>query len=376
MEKRIRNLVVMVKPASGTCNMRCEYCFYADEQHNREQALHGMMSVETLHALIDRVLEAGARNCTLVFQGGEPTLVGLPFYRDLAAYVGQKTAGKRIRFQYSIQTNGYAMTEEWAAFLAENQFLVGISLDGTKEIHDRFRKDSQGKGTWDRVMRAIGLLNQYHVSYNILTVVTAANAKNAAKLYRFFEKQGLPYQQYIECLDPLGEIPGQKEYSLTPERYEYFLKSLFDVWYQDRKQGKYVYNRYFENLLLMLNGQEPESCNMRGVCSSQWVVEADGSVYPCDFYALDEWKLGMIATGGDSFAEMEQRRQESGFLEASRQIPNACRTCRWFGLCRNGCRRCRVVDVSENPGINYFCQAYKGFFEYAYPRLEQLASTR
>ena len=99
MEKRIRNLVVMVKPASGACNMRCEYCFYADEQHNREQALHGMMSVETLHALIDRVLEAGARNCTLVFQGGEPTLVGLPFYRDLAAYVGQKTAGKRIRFQ-------------------------------------------------------------------------------------------------------------------------------------------------------------------------------------------------------------------------------------------------------------------------------------
>lgn len=360
----------MIKPVSGACNMRCTYCFYADEQNKREQAFCGSMTAETMHILTDRILEYGAKICTLVFQGGEPTLAGLPFYRDLTDYIKTRTAGKKIQFHYSLQTNGYSMTEEWAAFFARNGFLVGISLDGTKEIHDRFRRDSQGNGTWNRVAEAIRLLEKYQVRYNILTVVTAANARNGAKLYRYFQKQQFPYQQYIECLDPLYETPGQRPYSLTPEKYEFFLKSMFDAWYLDRKSGRYVYNRYFENLLMILNGQEPEACSMRGVCSSQWVVEADGSVFPCDFYALDEWKLGNVRQ--DGLEEMEKRREESGFIEISRRIPDTCRACRWFALCRNGCRRCRMADASGQPGINYFCRAYQGFFEYAYPRLREI----
>jgi uncharacterized protein len=189
-------------------------------------------------------------------------------------------------------------------------------------------------------------------------------------VYNFFKKNDFRYQQYIECLDPIGEVQGGYEYSLTPERYEEFLKTSFDSWYLDMKSGRYVYNRYFENLMMIIAGQGAESCNMRGVCGAQWVIEADGSVYPCDFYALDEWYLGNI--NHDSFETMEQQRQTLGFIEWSKQIPEDCKNCRYFGLCRNGCRRNREPVTSNSTQKNYFCSAYKNFIEYAYPRLVEI----
>mgnify|MGYP002517198856 CR=1 FL=1 len=174
------------------------------------------------------------------------------------------------------------------------------------------------------------------------------------------------YHQYIECLDPLEAARGSFEYSLTPARYETFLKDLFDVWYEDMVSGHYVYNRYFENLMMILIGQGPESCNMRGFCGPQWVIEADGSVYPCDFYVLDEWKLGNILN--DSLKNMEIVRQKSGFIDQSKPIPEECRSCKWLMLCRNGCRRNRGINGMQVDGKNYFCIAYKGFLEYASPR--------
>ena len=208
------------------------------------------------------------------------------------------------------------------------------------------------------------------MDYNILTVVHAGNARRAKQVYEFFKKQGFGYQQYIECLDPIGEERGCREYALTPERYETFLKGLFDAWYLDMKAGRYVYNRYFENLMMILAGQGAESCGMRGVCGTQWVIEADGSVYPCDFYALDQWRLGNILT--DSFEAMEEKRAELGFVEWSRRIPEECRSCKWLQLCRNGCRRNREPVTADTTGRNYFCTAYRGFFEYAYPRLAEV----
>ena len=165
-------------------------------------------------------------------------------------------------------------------------------------------------------------------------------------------------------------MQGGHEYSLTPERYEAFLKSMFNAWYQDMRAGRYVYNRYFENLMMLLTGQAPESCNLRGVCSPQWVIEADGSVYPCDFYALDQWRLGNILT--DSFETMEEVRQTSGFVEWSRRLPEDCKACRWLPLCRNGCRRNREPVTADSTGKNYFCAAYKHFLEYACPRLMEI----
>lgn len=392
-------LSLLIKPASGNCNMRCTYCFYADELNKREGGSFGMMSRETMHIIVDKALVFGDKSVTFAFQGGEPTLVGLDFFRDFVAYVEESRQRlmqsqqvqaqndetdqkivkntsekwnriKSLKIEYAIQTNGYAIDEEWAKFLVEHHFLVGVSLDGTREVHDRYRVDAAGAGTYNRVLANIRLLEKYKVTYNILTVVTAATARNGQKIYNFFKKNKFGYQQYIECLDPIGEIPGGHDYSLTPERYATFLKSIFDSWYLDMKAGTYVYNRYFENLMMLFSRQLPESCSMRGVCGKQWVIEADGSTYPCDFYALDEWKLGNITE--DSFEAMDQKRDELGFIAWSEYIPEECRACKWSMLCRNGCRRhCESVTESTR-GKNYFCEAYKEFFEYAYPRLAEV----
>ena len=363
-------LSLLIKPASGNCNMRCRYCFYADELDNREIRSYGKMSVDTMHTIVDKAMEYGDYECTIAFQGGEPTLAGLDFYRDLVAYVTAHENPKKLKIHYALQTNGYLINEEWAAFLGENHFLVGVSLDGLKEIHDRYRLDAAGKGTYQRVISAIRLLEKHQVEYNILTVVTAATARNGQKIYNYFKKNHFGYQQYIECLDPIGEEPGQHEYSLTPEKYGEFLKSMFDAWYLDMRSGTYVYNRYFENLMMIMAGQQPESCNMRGVCGKQWVFEADGSVYPCDFYALDQWRLGNIQE--NSFEEMDEKRDELGFIQWSMRQQEDCQKCRWFGLCRNGCRRNREPVTAENTNRNYFCKSYQMFFEYAYPRLEEI----
>ena len=363
-------LSLLIKPASGNCNMRCRYCFYADELDNREIRSYGKMSVDTMHTIVDKAMEYGDYECTIAFQGGEPTLAGLDFYRDLVAYVTAHENPKKLKIHYALQTNGYLINEEWAAFLGENHFLVGVSLDGLKEIHDRYRLDAAGKGTYQRVISAIRLLEKHQVEYNILTVVTAATARNGQKIYNYFKKNHFGYQQYIECLDPIGEEPGQHEYSLTPEKYGEFLKSMFDAWYLDMRSGTYVYNRYFENLMMIMAGQQPESCNMRGVCGKQWVFEADGSVYPCDFYALDQWRLGNIQE--NSFEEMDEKRDELGFIQWSMRQQEDCQKCRWFGLCRNGCRRNREPVTAEHTNRNYFCKSYQMFFEYASPRLEEI----
>ena len=364
-------LSLLIKPASGSCNMRCRYCFYTDEVHNRSVALCGRMSQETMRTMVDKVLDYAEGACTFSFQGGEPTLAGLAFFRSLSDYVDNHPKAKGLTVGYSIQTNGYAIDEDWCRWFVDHRVLVGISLDGPREIHDRYRVDGNGEGTFDKVMAAIALMKKHGVDFNVLTVVSAANARHAAQVYGFFKKQGLTYQQYIECLDPIGEKPGRHEYSLTPEKYEVFLKTMFDAWYRDVTAGEYVYNRYFENLLMILTGQQPESCNLRGVCQAQWVIEADGSVYPCDFYALDQWCLGNINT--DSFDHMEQVRRDSGFVAWSARVPEECRQCPARVLCRNGCRRNREPVTADHTGRNYFCSAYRGFLEYAYPRLRQLA---
>ncbi len=363
-------LSILIKPASGSCNMNCSYCFYTDEIQNRETICTGRMSLETMQVLIDRAMEWADRDCTFAFQGGEPTLAGLEFYQAFTNYVASHPNPKKIQVHYAFQTNAQLIDQKWAAWFAENHVLVGVSLDGPKSIHDRYRKDHFGNGTFDRVMASINLLKQYHVDFNILCVVHAASAYKAKKIYEFYKKNGLVYHQYIECLDPLNDERGTNEYSLTPQLYETFLKDLFDVWYEDMMRGQFVYNRYFENLMQILFGQMPESCNMRGFCGPQLVVEADGSVYPCDFYVLDQWKMGNVLT--DSFEEMEKKRSQSGFIEQSKPIPQDCKNCKWLMLCRNGCRRNRGINGYENDGKNYFCSSYQGFLEYAYPRLMTL----
>ncbi len=360
---------LLIKPASGLCNLRCAYCFYADEMGKRQQASFGIMSRHTLAAVLRKTLAQADGPVNLMFQGGEPTLAGLDFFREAVALCREGNR-KRLPVQFSLQTNGILLDDRWAEFLKENHFLVGLSLDGTEGIHDGCRVDPEGRGTFLRVMEAVKLLQKHQVEFNILTVVTRQTAGNGGRIYRFFREQGLVWQQYIPCLDPLGEARGAQGYSLTPEKYEHFLKALFDNWYRDISAGKFCYNRYFENLVAILLGAQPESCGMVGRCSVQYVVEADGSVYPCDFYVLDSMRLGNLVT--DSFETIDQARRELGFLEKSFQIHEKCRSCRWYPLCRGGCRRDREQE-DGSLGLNYFCAAYQGFFTYAYPRLRELA---
>lgn len=362
---------LLIKPASGRCNMRCKYCFYEDEMCKREVKDYGIMTEDVLEKVMTRVIPSVTGTCTLMFQGGEPTVAGLAYFEKAVASAKRHNVNC-CELHFTIQTNAICIDETWAAFFAEHRFLVGVSLDGIQAVHDACRLDYAGNGTFDRVMSAISLLKEYGVEFNILTVVNAYTVPEVNKIYNFYKRNQFFYQQYIECLEPLGEEPGRKEYSLTPELYGEFLKKLFDKWYRDMEKGEFISIRYFENLIMAIAGQCPESCSMLGSCGPQWVVEADGSVYPCDFYVLDQWKLGNLCT--DRLETIEQKRKAGRFIELSHTVPKQCSVCKWFGLCRNGCRRnCEPVRVGVRQQ-NYFCEAYKEFFSYAYPRLEKVTA--
>lgn len=361
---------LLIKPASGACNMRCKYCFYFDEMKHRETSVYPCMSRETLEAVVRKTLQTATDRCLFGFQGGEPTLAGLSFYRELDALV-KKYNTRNLEVSYTLQTNGYAVDDAWARFFAERRYLIGLSLDGPKNIHDRYRVDAAGNGTYDRVMHAAQLLRQYGAQFNILCVVTGLSARNIPNIYNFYKKRGLDFQQYIPCLEPIGEIGGGNPYSLSSAQYGAFLRQLFDLWYKDCMDGNYRYNRTFENWVAIARGYRPESCGMVGECLPQLVVEADGTVYPCDFYAMDGYALGNLNV--DSFGEIERRRRELKFIEQSRYIDEDCRKCRWLKLCRGGCRRNREPFVDGHPAKNVFCGAYMSFFNYAAERIFKLA---
>ena len=276
---------------------------------------------------------------------------------------GQKRCiNSDIEINNAIQTNGLTIDEEWAHFLAQNHFLVGISLDGPKKIHDLYRIDNQGKGTFQRIIKAINLFDQYHVKYNILTVVTAQVARDIHKIYNFFKDKNFKYLQFIPCLDPLQEEPGVYRFSLTPEKYSYFLKTLFDLWYEDVMSDHLVNIRYFDNLLQLLMGYPPEACGTLGKCNCQFIIEANGGVYPCDFYVVDKWYLGNIKE--KSFLELLTSPNSYQFVEMSQNFDSKCNNCPWFFVCRGGCRRWCEPFNDGKPSINILCSAYQDFFQY------------
>lgn len=361
---------VMIKPVSGLCNMKCEYCFYADEMTKRSQASCGIMSTDTLNHVMREIFRFAEGQCTIAFQGGEPTLAGLDYYRQCIRLEKEYNT-KNVGVSYALQTNGYVLDEQWYSFFRENHFLIGLSIDGVKAAHDAYRKDIRGNDTYVHTLNKAYELRQAGVDFNVLTVVNSRTAPKIRKIYEKYKKSGFSWQQYIACLDPIGELPGQREYSLTPQMYGKFLIDLFELWDLDLRQGKQPYIRQFENYIGILLGHLPESCEQRGVCSFQNIVEADGSVYPCDFYVLDGYCIGNLNT--DSFQIIEQRRRESRFVENSFNHSEECRSCSYFMLCRGGCRRHREQHGAE-AGKNYFCESYKMFFDRCLPRMREIAA--
>ncbi|MBR3129895.1 MAG: radical SAM protein, partial [Clostridia bacterium] len=297
----MRNLSVLIKPASHQCNINCRYCFYKDEMKLLRHTPEQRMRIETLETLVKRAFEFADGSISFVFQGGEPTLMGLPFYETFFKLV-QRYNTSRAQVSCSIQTNGILLDDAWCRFLSKNHVLVGLSYDGTAEVNDRNRIDYRGTGTSDRVICAIRKLQQYGVEYNILAVITHQSVPNASKIYKELKQLGVGYLQIIPVLEPIGSMRGTQPYSLSNEELAGFLCELFDLWYADFVQGNALCVTYFENIVYKMMGNPLYQCSMNGSCMIEMVTEANGDVYPCDFYVGDEWKLGNIQT--DSFLTM------------------------------------------------------------------------
>lgn len=357
------NMNILIKPASGMCNMQCKYCFYEDEAKNREIESYGYMSEETLEMIIRKTLDYSETSCTIAYQGGEPTLRGIDFFEKSIEF--QNKYKKKIKIENAIQTNGLLLNDEWAAFLKKNNFLVGISLDGTEFTHDSFRVDKKDNGTFKRVWNAIELLKKYEVDFNILTVVNKRTAKKVTQIYDFYKQNGFEYLQFIPCMNPLGDAEKVLPFTLTSKDYSQFLRTLFDLWYNDFKRGEYIHIQRFEGYLKILLNRHPEVCGMSGNCSRQYVIEADGEVYPCDFYVLDQYKLGNLVSS--SFEEIDKLRREIEFIEESLSVPVDCKNCKYYGICRGGCKRYRRPK-------DYHCEAYYEFFEYSINRMQEMAN--
>jgi len=356
-------ITVMVKPVSGACNMRCRYCFYADEMHHRKASVYPRMTGELLDAMVRRIIRSADSSVHFLFQGGEPTLIGLPFFEQLMQ-LERKYNTRGLKITNAVQTNGYDLTDEMIAFFAREQFLVGVSLDGTDETHDLLRPDAKGMPTAGVVRRTIDRLRAAGVSVNVLCVVNREVARCPREVFAALSQY--EYLQFIPCLDGLdGE---KRDYSLSEEDYLAFLKSVFDCYHRAYLDGRPVSVRNFDNWIAMLMGMPPENCAMVGRCGPSLVIESDGSVYPCDFYALDAWKLGSI--GSDSLKKMLTCDKENAFLAESLPVPDACRACRWYFLCRNGCKRERLAGS----GLNRWCGVHTRFFEYAFDRMQEMAA--
>lgn len=337
----------LIKPASSLCNMNCKYCFYSDVSHQRQSYSKGIMNSETIDILIEKALN-DADDITFAFQGGEPMVAGLGYFE----YFVNKVKKLKIKQQvhYAIQTNGYCLDNEWIDFFKEHHFLVGISLDGYRNIHDSVRQKGQ-QPTFDIILNNIKKLKENDISYNILTVVTSQMASHAKEIYEYYKKQNFQYIQFIPCLPELDKSTDQ--YYLTPKQFYTFYHQLFSLWYNDLKKGQYMSISFFEDLLMIFQGRYPRTCGMLGNCQIQLVVEGDGSVYPCDFYALDQYCLGNIKI--NTIEELRKSIQGKKFLEENKRYSQLCPQCQFKNICHGQCKRMNIV---------YFDDKYCGYQEF------------
>ena len=360
---RIHSL--LIKPASAVCNIDCSYCFYLDRDADPYKALPARrMTLETLERLVDSYLFYSYPQSAFAFQGGEPTLAGLPFFEKLVEF--QQSRGRNGQaVSNSIQTNGLQIDDAWCQFFRQYQWLVGISLDGPEAMHDQYRLNRQGKGTWHQVMKAIETLQKNRVDFNVLCVVNHANVGRPKELYRFFRGLGVEHIQYI----PLSEFDGLGQplpFTITPQEYGQFLCETFDAWWPDRRR---IHVRYFENIAEALAGQRPGTCTLHETCDSYVVVEYNGDVYPCDFFVEQNWKLGNVNL--DSWPEIARRQRRNQFAAKKTIAHPECLACEYQSLCHGGCPKHRHDPHRQFDDLDYFCSAYKMIFAKSVPPLKQ-----
>lgn len=349
-------LSVLVKPVSGLCNLRCAYCFYQEHAVGAEQVL----SDETAEALVREMFRFGPERCAFLFQGGEPTLAGLGFYERFVRLVERYNTGG-LPVDFALQTNGQAINMAWAEFFQEKGFLVGVSIDGTKEVHDMNRHAPNGAGSFDQAQKAVDLLRAADVPYSILVTVTDALAGKAEEIFLNCVKNGWGS---VHVIPVLPNSPAER--ALSPGVYGAFLCALFDRWYEALSQGQYVSIRLFDNYVRMLSGSGYELCGLTGRCAPSVVVERDGSCYPCDFYVAPERALGNIRS--DTLDTIRARMKETFLVGAGPAQTQRCLSCAYKRICGGGCRRYR-----DEKGAYVLCESNTAFFEHCLLRLLQLA---
>ncbi len=344
---------LLIKPASAVCNLDCAYCFYLDREADPYQALPARrMTLETLEGLVDTYLFYSYPESVFAFQGGEPTLAGLPFFAKLVEW--QKQYGRDGQtVSNSLQTNALLLDENWCDLFRAYDWLVGVSLDGPEELNDRYRVNKQGRGTWKRVIQSVELLQKNKLEFNILCVLSQANVGRPKELYRFYRGLGISYLQFI----PLAEFDQQGNplpFTISPQQYGRFLCELFDLWWPDRRK---VRIRFFDNIAEALAGQKPGNCTMHETCDSYVVVEYNGDVYPCDFFVESSWKLGNTVL--DSWPEIARRARRYSFASKKTLAHPECQACQYQSICRGGCPKFRHGPHGRFEDLDYFCQAYK-----------------
>lgn len=363
----MRELSVLLKPASSRCNIACKYCFYRDEDTLRKDHSVEQMDDEMLEILVKRLFEHTSNCVRVVFQGGEPTLMGLPFYEKFIR-LARIYNRNNIQLELSIQTNGVLLDEKWCVFLKNNGFLVGLSFDGSPKVNDANRVSYQGNGISGQTLQALRLLQRFNVDYNVLMVITKQSALHAKECYNYLKSVGVQYLQTIPVLDCFDGV--KKEYSLTSADLKQFLCDLFDVWYKDFLCQQEVRITFFENVIYKLMGNFFTMCSMNGYCCIETVIEADGSVYPCDFYVSDEWKLGNILE--NDLQSMIFSEKANMFIVESIHTEDSCSDCPYFGLCIGACHRYR--HGADGSLINRYCHAYRSFFDYSFSRMKDIAN--
>ncbi|HCA46483.1 MAG TPA: anaerobic sulfatase maturase [Armatimonadetes bacterium] len=361
-------LTILIKPAGPDCNLACSYCFYSGKSALFPGEPRHRMSDETLRVLVQKYMNYHDRVVPFAWQGGEPTLMGLDFFKRVVHY--QQLYGRDgQQVSNSLQTNGVLLDDpEWAKFLHEYHFLVGLSIDGPAEVHDAFRRDHGGAGSHARVLAALRNLLAHEVEVNILSMVQPENVHRPRETYEYLLSLDVDFLQFIPLAEnnPCG--PGLAEFTITAEDYGRFLCELFDLWAAEKPRQAYV--RTFDDALAAVMGYPHPTCMFGPDCGPYFVVEHNGDIYACDFFVEEQWRYGNIHDM--RFHHIPRLERHKQFRARKTAGLDECRACKWFALCHGGCPKYRVMlDDAARP--TYFCRAYRMFFEHAHPTLKRMA---
>lgn len=361
---------VMLKPRGPICNLDCTYCFYLRKENLYEKGTTFFMSDEVLEEFTRQYIEAQkVPEVHFGWQGGEPTLMGLDFFKK-AVSLQEKYRKPRMKIHNSFQTNGVLLDDEWCEFFKRHKFLVGLSMDGPRELHDAYRVDKGGKPTFDKVYRALKLLQKHGVDFNILCVVNRINGDHPLEVYRFFKNEGVQFIQFIPAVEckPEGNVT---EWTVRPEQWGKFLCAIFDEWV--RKDVGRIFVQQFEVALEAWLGFEPSLCVHAKTCGNCLAMEHNGDLFSCDHFVFPDHYLGNIMETPivQLVASPFQRKFGSDKWE---KLPKYCRRCPVLFACNGGCPKDRFIKTPDGEdGLNYLCAGYKLFFTHITPYMNLMA---